>query len=242
MYTFPPIAAAVGAAYTVVTALAAVLAPVAGPAAAALAVVVLTAAVRLALLPLSIAQVRGEKVRTRLAPRMRELQRRHRADPQRLLTEQRRLYAEAGSSPMAGCLPALAQLPVFMVLYGVFTSPVVGGSGNELLRHTLGGVPLGSGLGDVLAGGGAGTAVFAVLLVVVAATAWASRRWLTLPALEGAAEAGTPAVPGARLMSFLPYGTVAAAAFLPLAAGLYLATTTAWTVAERLALRQLITG
>ncbi|GAA4938525.1 YidC/Oxa1 family membrane protein insertase [Streptomonospora halophila] len=243
MYTLPPIAAAVGVAYTAVTALTGVLSPVAGPAAAALAVIALTGLVRLALMPLSVSQVRAEKTRARLAPRMRELQRRHRKDPQRLVTEQRKAYADEGASPLAGCLPALAQLPVFAVLYGVFVSPAAGGGGNELLGHTLGGVPLGSALGDVIAGGaGSGWAVFAVLLGVVAAAAWASRRWLTLPAMDAAAESGSPTLPGARMMSFLPFATVAAAAFVPLAAGLYLATTTVWTVAERLVLRRLVSG
>jgi YidC/Oxa1 family membrane protein insertase len=32
---------------------------------------------------------------------------------------------------------------------------------------------------------------------------------------------------------FLPFGTLATAAFIPLAAGLYLLTTTAWTLLER---------
>jgi hypothetical protein len=77
---------------------------------------------------------------------------------------------------------------------------------------------------------------------VIAAIAWLSRRLLALPALAASAEAGAPALPGARLMAYLPFGTVVVAAFVPLAAGLYLATTTAWTVAERTALRQFITG
>ena len=37
----------------------------------------------------------------------------------------------------------------------------------------------------------------------------------------------------AALARVVPYFTVAVAAFVPLAAGLYLLTTTAWTLAER---------
>ncbi|MUL40366.1 membrane protein insertase YidC [Streptomonospora sp. PA3] len=241
--SLPLLGTAVDAARTALIALTQLLDPVAGPAAAALAVVVLTVLVRSALLPLSIPQVRGEKTRARLAPRMRELRRRHRDDPRRLLDAQRRLYAEEGASPMGGCLPALAQLPVFTVLYGVFTGPALGGTGGGSPSHTLAGVPLTSALGDVLAGGaGTGLPVFAVLFAVIAAVAWATRRWLTRPALEGAAQAGAPPAPGMGLMSFLPYATVAVAAVVPLAAGLYLATTTVWTLAERLVLRRLVAG
>jgi YidC/Oxa1 family membrane protein insertase len=37
----------------------------------------------------------------------------------------------------------------------------------------------------------------------------------------------------ARLIRLMPYGTLVTAAFIPLAAGLYLLTTTTWTVVER---------
>ncbi|MDA0567009.1 YidC/Oxa1 family membrane protein insertase [Streptomonospora sp. S1-112] len=243
MYAFPPIAAAVELAHTALSGLAVLLTPVAGTAAAAAAVVCLTALVRLAVLPLSVAQVRAEKDRARLMPRLRELQRRHSDDPQRLLAAQRELYAAEGSSPLAGCLPMLAQIPVFTVLYGVFIGAAGGG---DLLTETLAGVPLMWGLGDALASGEAAhVQVFGVLLLVLAVTAWASRQWLTLPAMAKAAadaeaNAGAPGASAMRAMSYLSYLTVAFAAFVPLAAGLYLATTTAWSVVERLVLRRVL--
>jgi YidC/Oxa1 family membrane protein insertase len=43
-----------------------------------------------------------------------------------------------------------------------------------------------------------------------------------------------------RVLSFLPFITVVFAAFVPLAAVLYLLTTTSWTVAERVSLRRLL--
>ncbi|ASU82084.1 insertase [Nocardiopsis gilva YIM 90087] len=243
MYTFGPIAAAIAVVSTVLTTLTAVATPVAGAAGAAVAIVCLTAVVRLAVLPLSVAQVRGEKARARLAPKLTALREKYAKNPERMLAEQRRVYAEEGSSPLAGCLPMFAQMPVFIVLNGVFTSATIAGAPNDLLTHTLGGIPLGARLGDVLGGGlTPQVLVYISLLVVIAAVAWASRRWLTLPALRASAESGGPELPGARMMSFLSFGTVAIAAFVPLAAGLYLATSTAWTVAERLALRHLITG
>ena len=44
---------------------------------------------------------------------------------------------------------------------------------------------------------------------------------------------------GPTVVRLLPYGTVLAAAIVPLATGLYLATTTLWTVVER---RYLVAG
>jgi YidC/Oxa1 family membrane protein insertase len=41
-----------------------------------------------------------------------------------------------------------------------------------------------------------------------------------------------------RFAQLLPFGTLLTAAFVPLAAGLYLLTTTAWTVVERTILQR----
>lgn len=238
MYTFGPIEAAIGLLSAVITALTDLLTPLAGGAAAALAVICLTALIRLLIAPLSVAQVRAEKTRARLAPRVAELTRKHRGNPERLFAEQRRVYADAGSSPLAGCLPTLAQLPVFVVLYGLFVSATVAGAPNALLAHSLGGVALGTTLGEALAAG-APVLVFLVLMAALTVLAWAMRRWLTLPAMNAAAG---PRPPGAAALSYLSFTTVVIAAFVPLAAGLYLAATTAWTVGERLLLRRLVSG
>jgi YidC/Oxa1 family membrane protein insertase len=226
MYSFPPLAAAIGVLYTVVTGLTTTLTPLLGPAAATVAIVLLTVAVRLALLPLGYAQVRGERTRATLLPKIQDLQRKHRSNPERLRRELAALYQREGTSPLAGCLPALAQAPVFMVLYGLFLTAEVGGRSNVLLTDTLAGVPLGSRLLDVA---GADLVTFAVLFGLIALVAVATRR--TMPATP-------PETPGAGLIKLVPFGTVLVAAVVPLAAGLYLLTTTAWTVAERTVLRR----
>lgn len=59
----------------------------------------------------------------------------------------------------------------------------------------------------------------------LAVVAWFSIRWQD--------RQRDLAAPGARFLRLLPYGTVAATTFVPLAASLYLLTTTTWTVVER---------
>src|SRR5215468_2542744 len=95
----PLLDTAVAAVYPLVTKLAAMLQPVGG---AATAIVVCTAVLRLLVLPLTRAAVRGERSRAALAPRVRALQRRFRQDPARLRAELFRLYQDAGVSPLAG--------------------------------------------------------------------------------------------------------------------------------------------
>lgn len=237
MYSLGPIAAAMTLLSTVLAALTSLLTPLTGGLAAGLAVVALTVAVRLLLVPLGVVQVRAEKARARLAPQLAQVTAKYRKDPERLVAEQRRVYTEAGTSPLAGCLPSLAQIPVVIALYGVFIG--AGGGEEALLAHTFGGVELGA----VMLGGAGGASVapvFAVLLALIALVAWANRRYLVLPVMRANAEAdpGQPRLPGA--LTYMQFTTVAVAAFVPLAGGLYLLTSSAWALGERLLLRRVI--
>ncbi|MFG1720715.1 YidC/Oxa1 family membrane protein insertase [Micromonospora chalcea] len=238
MLAFAPLHSAASAAATVVTWLADVLAPLTGGAATAAAIVLFTTAVRLLISPLTVAQVRGERRRTALAPEVRELQRRYADDPARLQSEVFALYRNAGASPVAGCLPALLQAPFFLVMYRVFAT---GDGAPQLLGERLAGVPLGWHLGDGLSG--PVPLVFGVLLAALLALAWWSSRRMRRAAAATGTVAGTPTEgPGAavlgRLLPLLPYGTVLVALVVPLAAVLYLVTTTAWTALEQVVLRR----
>ncbi|MCZ7427534.1 membrane protein insertase YidC [Micromonospora sp. WMMA1949] len=238
MLAFAPLHSAASAAATVVTWLADVLAPLTGGAATAAAIVLFTVAVRLLISPLTVAQVRGERRRTALAPEVRELQRRYADDPSRLQSEVFALYRNAGASPVAGCLPALLQAPFFLVMYRLFAT---GDGAPQLLGERLAGVPLGWHLGDGLSG--PVLLVFGVLLAALLALAWWSSRRMRRAAAATGTVAGTPTEgPGAavlgRLLPLLPYGTVLVALVVPLAAVLYLVTTTAWTALEQVVLRR----
>ena len=142
LYDFPPIAAVIDAAYGLLHWIATILDPVAGTASAALAVVLLTLAVRAALIPTAVAQVRAERGRRRLAPQLAELQRKHAKNPERLQQATMDLYARENVSPLAGCLPTLIQAPVISVVYALFILQTVNGHANALLTETLFGVPV----------------------------------------------------------------------------------------------------
>lgn len=232
MYAF--LGVPVDAAYHLVSSLAAVLTPLLGPLAAAAAIVLFTTAVRLVLVPLSYRAMRGMDTQARMAPQVRALREQHSDQPEAFQRALAALYRAEGTSVYAGCLPALSQWPLFSVMYLVFRSPVIGGARNVLLGHDLFGAPLGgywlSGAGPFSAHG----AVFAGLFLLLAGIGWVTARKTRALA---AASAGPGAAPAA-LTRVIPCLTVAFAAFLPLASGLYLATTTAWTLAERVLLRR----
>jgi YidC/Oxa1 family membrane protein insertase len=237
MLAFAPIDGAAGAAYLVVTALADLIAPLTGTAATAAAIVLFTVLIRLVISPLSWAQIRGQQHQAALAPKLREVQQRHGSDPARLRAEMAALYREAGTTPLAGCLPALLQAPFFLIMYRLFTTPTVDGTNNSLLGERLLGVPLGQHLADGL-GGGAGL-VFLALLAALAALAWLMSRRMrrAAAAASGAPASGVTAAIN-RVLPLMPYTVLLAAAVLPLAAGLYLLTTAAWTVLEQGVLRR----
>jgi YidC/Oxa1 family membrane protein insertase len=227
---------AVGAAYHLVSAFALVLAPVSGGLATAAAIVVCTLAVRLLLLPLSYRATRGLASQARLLPEIRALQARHAGEPDLLRRELAALYRREGTGAFAGCLPALLQLPFFSIMYQLFRSATIGGRPNGLLRHDLLTAGLGShwlsGPGPLSTQG----AVFLGLFALLAVVAWVSARLArgSRPAgPDGERPPGQGAAVTLWLARVLPYATLAAAAVMPLATGLYLLTTTTWTVCER---------
>ncbi|MEO6712267.1 MAG: membrane protein insertase YidC [Mycobacteriales bacterium] len=88
----------------------------------ALAIVLLTATVRLILFPLFVKQIRSQKKMTAVQPLMKELQAKHKGDRATLNIEMQKLYKEHGVNPLAGCLPLLAQMPIFISLFTVLRS------------------------------------------------------------------------------------------------------------------------
>ena len=254
LFSFPPIAAVFNAAYATVEGLTALFTPIAGAGAAAVAIIVLTMLVRTALIPVGISQVKAEWTRRRLAPKLQALQHKYKKNPQLLQQKTMALYKAEKTSPFAGMLPTLAQAPVLSLVYALFLRSTVDGHANALLTEHLFGVPLGTSFVHLVTTGTLlhGVAVYAVLFAIMAATAWLSRRTaLRLAPPTEPAQNLTPRKPAAQstdaaaplanlagILSWLPFITVAFAAFVPLAAALYLVTTTVWTLGERAVLRR----
>ena len=226
------------AAYHVVSVLAGILTPLLSGLAAAAAIVLFTMGVRLLLLPLSYRAMRGMDAQARLAPRVQALQKEHAGHPDRLQRELSALYRAEGTSMLGGCLPLLAQWPFLSVMYLLFRSPVVGGTPNTLLTRDLLRVPLGAhwlgAVGPVSAQG----AVFLGVFALLAALCWLSARLSRVLTAQAGATAAVPAGGAGLLLKALPYLTVVIAAFAPLAAGIYLVTSLAWSLAERMLYRR----
>ncbi len=84
---------------------------------AGLAIVIFTLVVKTILLPLTIKSVRSTMAMQELQPKIKDLQKRYGKDRQRISEETLKLYAEHGVNPASGCLPMIAQMPVFFALF-----------------------------------------------------------------------------------------------------------------------------
>ncbi|MFF6800668.1 membrane protein insertase YidC [Streptomyces sp. NPDC012616] len=217
--------------------LADLLQPLFGAAAAAAAIVLFTALVRLLVHPLSRAAARGQKARTALQPRIAELRSKHAKDPERLRKAVLELHAAEKVSPLSGCLPSLLQAPAFFVLYHVFSSTSIGGESNGLLGHRLFAAPLGDHWADALAEGGpvggAGLVYLALFTVVavVATFNYLRAKRTPLPVTGGQDVPGAGAL--TKVMPFMSFLTLVTVAVVPLAAALYVITSTTWSAVER---------
>jgi len=83
----------------------------------ALAIIVFTIVIRTLLAPLFVRQINSQKEMQRMAPLIREVNRKHKGNRQKIAEETQALYREHGVNPAAGCLPVLLQLPLLFALY-----------------------------------------------------------------------------------------------------------------------------
>ncbi|MEJ0063237.1 MAG: membrane protein insertase YidC [Alphaproteobacteria bacterium] len=84
-----------------------------------LAILALTVLVKMAVLPLGIKSYRSMAKMKKLQPELKLLSERFKDDKPRQSIEMMELYKREKVSPLSGCLPIFAQLPVFFALYKV---------------------------------------------------------------------------------------------------------------------------
>ncbi|MGB6574706.1 MAG: membrane protein insertase YidC, partial [Trebonia sp.] len=84
-----------------------------------LSIVILVMLMRLIMVPLFVKQVRSQRKMQAHMPQLQEIRKRYKNDKQRLNEETMKFYKENGINPLGGCLPLVAQLPVFWALFNV---------------------------------------------------------------------------------------------------------------------------
>jgi len=87
-----------------------------------IAIILLTLLIKILFFPLT---KKGSEATLRmqaLAPKIKELQEKHKNNPQKMQAEMANFYKQEGYNPISGCLPMLLQLPIFIAMYSLFNN------------------------------------------------------------------------------------------------------------------------
>ncbi|GEN89705.1 membrane protein insertase YidC [Oceanobacillus sp. FSL W8-0428] len=86
-----------------------------------LAIILVTVVIRLILVPLNVKQIKSTKAMQEVQPQLQELQKKYASKDantqQKLQQETMQLFQKNGVNPLAGCLPILVQMPIFIAMY-----------------------------------------------------------------------------------------------------------------------------
>jgi len=89
-----------------------------------IAIILLTVLIKLLFYPLQEASYKAMAKMKVIAPKMQQLKERYGDDRQRMQKAMMELYQKEKVNPMAGCLPIVVQMPVFIALYWVILASV----------------------------------------------------------------------------------------------------------------------
>lgn len=87
------------------------------------AIIVLTLIIRFALWPANVSQQKSMKTMQAVQPKIKMIQERYKSNPEMMQQKMMEFWKENKVNPMAGCLPMLIQLPIFILLYSALMSP-----------------------------------------------------------------------------------------------------------------------
>jgi YidC/Oxa1 family membrane protein insertase len=87
----------------------------------AIAIALVALAIMILIAPLTMKSTKGMLEMQRLQPEMKKLQQQYKGDRQTLNQEMMKLYSDHKVNPLASCLPLLAQMPVFIIMFRVLT-------------------------------------------------------------------------------------------------------------------------
>jgi YidC/Oxa1 family membrane protein insertase len=188
-----------------------------------LAIVGLTIVTRIAILPLSLKQIRSMRALQALQPQIKAIQQRYKDDKQRLQRELMSFYQRNKINPLASCVPLLLQLPVFIALFYTLRSSDFT---NEI--HAPGSDPSWLGIPDLSTKATGGTLI--VLLILYFATMVGSTSVMAASA-EGTQRIMMYALP----VLFTPF-------IISFPAGLvvYWITTNIWTMGQQAVVKRII--
>ncbi|WP_214107901.1 membrane protein insertase YidC [Acrocarpospora catenulata] len=213
----------------------------------ALTIITLTVLMRILIFPLFLKQMRSSKKMQELAPKIQDLRKRYKNDKQRMNQEVMRVYQEAGANPLGGCLPILAQFPIFISMFTVLNAIAHGqhdkfGMTPELVDSARAAHIFGAPLPATFFTSGADIAkygadpVMAKIVLVIFVAISSLTTFLTVRQSVTRSMAQMPDNPMAQQQKILMYISPLFAVFslnFPLGLILYWVTTNLWTLGQQ---------
>jgi YidC/Oxa1 family membrane protein insertase len=87
-------------------------------------IILLTLLMRIITFPLQYKSFVSMKRMQKIQPELNKLKEKYKEDPQKMQKETMDLFKKAGANPLGGCLPMLAQMPIFFAFYKVLGASV----------------------------------------------------------------------------------------------------------------------
>ncbi|HWD66186.1 MAG TPA: YidC/Oxa1 family membrane protein insertase [Solirubrobacteraceae bacterium] len=209
------------------------------------AIVLLTVAMRLVLLPLTVRQFHSMQALQRLQPELKALQAKYKEDKQRQQQELMKFYKENNVNPLGSCLPMVLQLPVFISLYYMLRQSLRKDICPNVLNHyaavhhvtaavaatktSCGNAPGASFLFISDLTNQAHGVVLIVLMVLYVGTQLASSMLMATPTMDTTQR---------RIMMFMPLIFVFFIFRFPAGLLVYWITTNTWTMGQQFVLRR----
>ncbi|MFC4693914.1 membrane protein insertase YidC [Geodermatophilus arenarius] len=216
----------------------------------ALSIVFLVVTVRLLLFPLFVKQIKSQRAMQEIQPEIQKLRKQYGADRQGFSQAMMALQKERGVNPLAGCLPILPQIPVFLALFHVLRRLRPGAPGlyswddqltDQAAKAELFGAPISSSFTmsgqkatDILAlpgvsQGGIRT-VALILMVVMCVTTFVTQKQIMKR--SGPVE-GQAAMVQKLLLYGMPVSLFVTGFFFPIGVLLYWMTNNLWTLGQQ---------
>ncbi|MGZ4507130.1 MAG: membrane protein insertase YidC [Blastococcus sp.] len=214
----------------------------------ALSIMFLVVTVRLILFPLFVKQVKSQRAMQELQPEIQKLRKQYGSDRQGMSQAMMALQKERGVNPLAGCLPILPQMPVFISLFHVLRRLAPGAPGlygwsdaltDQAARAELFGAPISASFNMV---GAKQTAILQIatyanirvvalfLIAIMCVTTFFTQKQIAKRSGPVEGQAATVQ----RLMLYgMPLSLFVSGFFFPIGVLIYWVTNNAWTFAQQ---------
>jgi YidC/Oxa1 family membrane protein insertase len=205
----------------------------------ALAIALLVVTVRSLLFPLFVTQVRSQRAVQELQPQIQALRIQYGSDKQGFSQAVMALQKERGVNPLAGCLPALLQAPVFIALLHVLRRLAPGKAGlyswsydltQQAAEATVAGAPISSSFSHHPAG----TTTALVTVVLISAMCLTSFVTQKQVQKRSGPVAGQAATVQKLLLYGMPLSLLVTGFLFPVGVLLYWTVNNLWTLGQQL--------